>query len=55
VQSSFGATQCVFAEQYPYEISNVPLKDTPCPLEEYSVHLTKFPLKGVLKVKGVLA
>ena len=44
-----------FAEQYPYEISNVPLKDTPCPLEEYSVHLTKFPLKGVLKVKGVLA
>ena len=47
--------QCVFAEQYPYKISSVPLKDTPCPLEEYSVHLTRFPLKGVLKVKGVLA
>ena len=47
MQSSFGATQCVFAEQYPYEISNVPLKDTPCPLEEYSVHLKQdFPWKG---------
>ena len=45
--SKFGATQCVFAEQYPYEISNVPLKDTPCPLEEYSVHLKQdFPWKG---------
>ena len=55
MQSSLGATQCVFAEQYPYEISNVTLKDTPCPLEEYSVHLAKFPLKGAPKVKEVLA
>ena len=54
MQSAFGATQCVFAEQFPYEISNVPLKDTPCPLEEYSVHLNfhmpNLPFKGAVSL-----